>query len=68
MWGNYHSSHKVRYLGITKLYEAGVDEAIIQKTAGHSTIEMTRHYNKDRRACSVDCETWNDLFGRQKKA
>ena len=64
----YHSSHNVRYLGITKLYEAGVDEATIQKTAGHSTIEMTRHYNKDRRACSVDSEVWNDLFGRRKKA
>ena len=62
----YHSSHKVRYLGITKLYEAGVDEVTIQKTAGHSTIDMTRHYNKDRRACSVDVSTWNELFGRKK--
>lgn len=64
----YYSSHKIRYLGITKLFEVGVDEATIQKTAGHSTVEMTRHYNKDRRACSVDSEVWNGLFGRQKKA
>lgn len=64
----YHSSHKVRYLGITKLYEAGVDESIIQRTAGHSTVDMTRHYNRDRRTCSVDSEVWNNLFGRRKKA
>lgn len=62
----YHSSHKVRYLGITKMFEAGVDETVIQRTAGHSTIDMTRHYNKDRRTCSVDVSTWNKLFGRNK--
>lgn len=63
----YHSSHKVRYLGITKMFEAGIDEVTIQKSAGHSTIDMTRHYNKDRRACSVDVEVWNNLFGRKKE-
>lgn len=64
----YHSSHKVRYLGITKMFEAGIDEVTIQKSAGHSTIDMTRHYNRDRRACSVDKEVWNNLFSRQKRA
>lgn len=64
----YHSSHKVRYLGITKMFEAGIDEVTIQKSAGHSNIDMTRHYNKDRRACSVNKEVWNDLFGRKKRA
>lgn len=58
----YHASHKVRYLGITKLYEAGVDETIIQKTAGHSTVDMTRKYNKDRRKLAIDKEQWETLF------
>ena len=44
------------------MYEAGIDEAIIQKSAGHSTIDMTRHYNKDRRTLQVDKEVWNALF------
>lgn len=59
----YHASHKVRYLGITKLYEAGVDETIIQRTAGHSTVDMTRKYNKDRRKLAIDTEQWEALFG-----
>lgn len=59
----YHASHKVRYLGITKLYEAGVDETIIQRTAGHSTVDMTRKYNKDRRKLAIDKDQWEALFG-----
>lgn len=62
---NYHSSHKVRYLGITKLYEAGVDEVVIQRTAGHSTVDMTRHYNRDRRALHIDRDQWEKLFGKK---
>ena len=50
------------------MFEAGIDEVTIQKTAGHSNIDMTRKYNKDRRTCSVEKEVWNDLFGRQKRA
>lgn len=58
----YRSSHKIRFLGITKLFEAGVDEVTIQKSAGHSNIEMTRHYNRDRRDLQVDRNVWNNLF------
>ena len=59
----YRSSHKARFLGISKLYEVGVDEAMIQKLAGHSSIEMTRHYNKDRRSTHIDKDKWDELFG-----
>ena len=47
--------------------EAGIDETVIQRTAGHSTNDMTRKYNKDRRTCSVDSEVWNGLIGLRKK-
>jgi len=59
----YRSSHKTRFLGISKLFEDGVDEGLIQRLAGHSNIEMTRHYNKDRRSLDIDKDTWNKLFG-----
>ena len=42
----YHSSHKFRFYGITRLYENNVDEESIRYTAGHTTLEMTRHYDK----------------------
>lgn len=44
----YHSSHKFRFYGITRMYEIGVDEDCIQYTAGHTTPDMTRHYDKSR--------------------
>ena len=44
------------------MYEAGIDESTIQRSAGHSTIDMTRHYNKDRRKLQVSKEVWNALF------
>ena len=59
----YRSSHKIRFLGITKMYEAGFDEKVIQKSAGHSTLDMTRHYNRDRRTITADREQWEALFG-----
>ena len=42
----YHSSHKFRFYGITRMYELNVDEDRIQYLAGHTTPEMTRHYDK----------------------
>lgn len=59
---HYCPSHKIRFLGISKMYEAGIDESTIQRSAGHSTIDMTRHYNKDRRKLQVSKEVWNALF------
>lgn len=44
----YHSSHKFRFYGITRMYELGIAEESIQYTAGHTTPEMTRHYDKSR--------------------
>ncbi len=45
----YHSSHKFRFYGITRMYETGVDEDVIQYTAGHCNPDMTRHYDKSRK-------------------
>lgn len=42
----YHSSHVFRFYGITQLYKMSVDEEKIQYTAGHTTLDMTRHYDK----------------------
>lgn len=58
----YHSSHKTRFLGISKLYEAGVDETMIQRLAGHANPGMTECYNKDRRSLNMDKDTWERLF------
>ncbi len=52
----YHSSHKFRFYGITRMYEENIDEKIIQKTAGHASIDMTRQYNKSRSRRRVSCE------------
>ena len=66
-WGvTYHSSHKVRYLGITKMYEAGIDESEIQRSAGHASIDMTRKYIRDRRRLQVSNDDWEKIFGRNK--
>ena len=42
----YRSSHKIRFYGVTSLYERNVPEYAIQYSAGHSTAEMTRHYRR----------------------
>lgn len=44
----YHSSHKFRFYGITRLYEAGVNEDKISYLAGHTTSKMTQHYDRSR--------------------
>ena len=58
----YRSSHKIRFRACSKMYEAGVDERTIQYLMGHSSIEMTRHYDR-RTAKKLDVSTLNNVFG-----
>lgn len=59
----YHASHKVRYLAITKMYEAGFDENFIKESSGHSSVNMTRRYKQKRKELQVNREAWERLFG-----
>ncbi len=59
----YLSSHKIRFYGITSLYDAGVEERVIQKIAGHCSPEMTRHYNRTHKQVIVDNAVWESAFG-----
>lgn len=58
----YHSSHKVRFYGITELYAANVPEHIIQYIAGHSSVQMTQHYNRPDYTQKIDVDKWNGIF------
>ncbi|MBE5849884.1 MAG: hypothetical protein E7298_06970 [Lachnospiraceae bacterium] len=42
----YFSSHGIRFHNISAMYDAGVSEKEIQRLSGHTTTDMTRHYNK----------------------
>ncbi|MCR4685243.1 MAG: site-specific integrase, partial [Lachnospiraceae bacterium] len=42
----YFSSHGIRFHNISALYDAGINEKEIQRLSGHTTSEMTRHYNR----------------------
>ncbi len=44
----YKSSHKIRFYACSQMYDAEMDEKTIQEFMGHSSLAMTRHY--DRRA------------------
>ena len=43
------------------MYDAGIDEKTIQRLSGHTTPEMTRHYNK-----AID-RTYDDAKIRESK-
>lgn len=58
----YRSSHKIRFYACSRMYELGLDETTIQKKMGHSSIAMTRHYNRSK-GKDIDRETINALFG-----
>ncbi|MCR4657675.1 MAG: tyrosine-type recombinase/integrase [Lachnospiraceae bacterium] len=49
----YFSSHGIRFHNISAMYDAGISEKEIQRLSGHTTADMTRHYN---RRVSVACE------------
>ena len=42
----YFSSHGIRFHVISNMYDAGISEKEIQRLSGHTTVNMTRHYNK----------------------
>ena len=49
----YFSSHGIRFHNISAMYDAGISEKEIQRLSGHTTANMTRHYNKN---ISTVCE------------
>ncbi len=42
----YFSSHGIRFHNISAMYDAGISEKEIQRLSGHTTANMTRHYNR----------------------
>lgn len=42
----YNSSHGIRFHNISAMYDSGIPEKEIQRLSGHTTANMTRHYNK----------------------
>ncbi len=42
----YFSSHGIRFHNISLMFDAGISEKEIQRLSGHTTVNMTRHYNK----------------------
>lgn len=49
----YFSSHGIRFHNISAMYDAGISEKEIQRMSGHTTAQMTRHYN---RSIASGCE------------
>ena len=58
----YRSSHKIRFYNCSKMYEKGVDEKKIQTDMGHSSLSMTRHYDR-RKAKPMQEDLVEELFG-----
>lgn len=58
----YRSSHKIRFYNCSKMYEMNVDEKSIQEMMGHSSVQMTRHYDR-RQAKMITEEDADVLFG-----
>lgn len=59
----YYSSHGIRFHNISAMYDAGVDEKVIQRLSGHTSANMTRHYNKTINAVDVEDEKVRKLLG-----
>ncbi len=60
----YKSSHKIRFYACSMMYEAGYDEKTIQESMGHSSLAMTRHYDR-RKPKKVKRDLINSTFGFQ---
>ena len=60
----YHSSHKTRFGTITGLFEAGVDEKIIQSIAGHASVTTTRHYDRRTKVTKLNDEILQNVMGK----
>ena len=58
----YKSSHAIRYYNCSKMYELGIDEKTIQSQMGHSSLAMTRHYDR-RKPKDVSDKQIETLYG-----
>ncbi len=56
----YFSTHKFRFRFISDCYENEIQEEAIQRIAGHSSVEMTRHYKRVKPK-SVSREQMDDI-------
>ncbi len=59
---DYKSSHKIRFYACSMMYDAGYDEKTIQANMGHSSLAMTRHYDRRQRK-GVERDLINSTFG-----
>lgn len=58
----YLSSHKIRFYVCSRMYDLGMDEKTIQSNMGHSSLDMTRHYDR-RKKKPVERSVVNSVFG-----
>ncbi len=58
----YRSTHKIRFYTCSTLYENGIDENTIRYYMGHSSIGMTRHYDR-RKVKRLTTEEINKTLG-----
>ena len=58
----YRTPHKMRFWAVTKMYEAGVDQAGIQYTAGHACPSTTDHYKRPSRLGLITTMKINEIF------
>ena len=59
----YMSSHKIRFWSVTNMYANGMQQADIQRMAGHADPATTNHYKRVSRLGDVDTDCWNEMFG-----
>lgn len=59
----YLSSHKIRFYQCSRMYDLNVDEKAIQSAMGHSSLGMTRYYDR-RQMKRFSDEEANLVFGR----
>jgi len=58
----YYSSHKIRFFGATELFNKGVEPEEIRRIMGHTTLQMTEHYNRTDGKSNIDMTKWNKIF------
>ena len=59
----YMSSHKIRFWSVTNMYAKGMQQADIQRMAGHADPATTNHYKRVSRLGDIDTDSWNEMFG-----
>ena len=58
----YYSSYKIRFFGATELFNKGVEPEEIRRIMGHTTLQMTEHYNRTDGKSNIDMTKWNKIF------